>query len=316
MPSQVIDTPGVYDMPPEDYHADPCATPSLSAGSAIRMIQATPWHAWTDSSRLNPDFEPPEKKKEFDIGSAAHMMMTGKGAEIVVLDHKDFRSKAAQAERDDAYAAGMTPLLRVNYEETVRMVAQARRQLEAMGVGDVFEKARAAGTTEQAMFWRDHKTGTWCRLLADAMDYENRVCYDLKTCAGLAEPNSWLRKAMGEGIDMRVAHYLDGIRQCVGEGWTYRLVPLEKKAPHGLSVLDLDGPTLDLGADKMGLAKSRWARCLETGKWPGWFAGVVTVGARSYHETDWLTRRDEERDAERRTGRDILDLATRAQAPL
>ena len=42
-----IELPGVYDMPAEDYHADPCLEPSLSASIAKTMIFDTPWHVWT-----------------------------------------------------------------------------------------------------------------------------------------------------------------------------------------------------------------------------------------------------------------------------
>lgn len=44
MTDHFIDEPGIYDMEPEQYHADPVIQPSLSASIAKRLIDRSPWH--------------------------------------------------------------------------------------------------------------------------------------------------------------------------------------------------------------------------------------------------------------------------------
>ena len=73
----------------------------MSASHSRTIETKTPKHAWTDNRRLNPDHEG-ENKKAFDVGTAFHTMLTSVGESIAVLPYDSYRSKDAQAERDDA----------------------------------------------------------------------------------------------------------------------------------------------------------------------------------------------------------------------
>lgn len=201
--------PGVYDIDAEIYHSDPCEEPSLSAGLAATMLDATPLHAFAASPRLNPDYERVDKTL-FDIGSACHEILTGKGRGIHVVDADDYKKKAAQAERDEAREAGLTPLTRPQNDQVQRMVKLARIQMEAHGIGNPF----ATGRNELTLIWK--QDGVMNRIMVDCVDEANRVAYDLKTCAGVADPNRWIRRSMDHGVDARAAHYLDGLKASFG----------------------------------------------------------------------------------------------------
>lgn len=84
--------PGIYDTPEPEYHADPCPEPSLSAGSAVTVLQKSPLHAWWGSERMNPDFERVEKR-HFDIGSAFHARITGVGGPVWRINAPDFAAR-------------------------------------------------------------------------------------------------------------------------------------------------------------------------------------------------------------------------------
>ena len=56
--SDRISEPGVYSLPDDAYHADPCPGPSLSSSVAKLMLDRSPLHAWHAHPRLNPNFEP------------------------------------------------------------------------------------------------------------------------------------------------------------------------------------------------------------------------------------------------------------------
>lgn len=300
--------PGVYDIPADRYHSDPCEQPSLSAGLAATMIDATPLHAWAASPRLNPNFEP-EPKTAFDIGSAAHELLTGKGRGIHVVDADDYRTKAAQAVRDAARADGYTPLTRPQHEQVTRMVRLARVQMRAHGIGDPFERGR----NEITLIWQ--QDGVTNRCMVDCLDEANRVAYDLKTCAGVADPDRWCRRSMDHGVDLRAAHYIDGLKATFGGEWTYRFILIEKEQPHCLSVCQLSEGALFMGRKKIRRAREMWRHCLSTGKWPGFSAQIAVVEPPAFHEARWLERESMEADHKRRTGADILTAAMNWQAP-
>ena len=301
--------PGVHDIPAEIYHADPCEQPSLSAGLAAKMLDATPLHAFASSPRLNPDFEPDEKTA-FDIGSAAHELLTGKGGGIFVVDADDYRSKAAQTARDEARSDGLTPLTRKQDVQVRRMIRLARVQMRAHGIGDPFE----GGRNETTLIWE--QGGITNRIMVDCLDETNRVAYDLKTLAGVADADRWVRRSMDHGVDLRAAHYLDGLKACFGGDWTYRFVLLEKEQPHCLSVAQMSEGALYIGRKKIARAREIWQQCLVSGIWPGFSAEIAVVEPTAFFETKWLERESYEADHKRRTGTDILTAAMHWQAPV
>ena len=52
-----------YDMTTDEYHADPCPEPSLSASIAETIWRESPNHARNEHPRLNPNFEQTNKKR-------------------------------------------------------------------------------------------------------------------------------------------------------------------------------------------------------------------------------------------------------------
>ena len=301
--------PGVYyDLPAERYHSDPTAEPSLSAGLATTLIHATPAHAFAESRRLNPDWEP-DDKTQFDIGSAAHEVLTGKGRGIWVVDADDYKTKAAQAERDQARMDGYTPLTRIQAKQVDRMIKVARVQMQAHGIGNPF----ASGKNEVTLIWE--ADGITKRCMVDCLDVERRVAYDYKTAAGLAEPEGWVRTSMNHGCDIRAAHYLEGLTAVLGGEWSYRFIPQEKKQPHCLSVIQLSEAALFIGRKKARRAAEMWRQCLSSGVWPGFSTEIAVVDPPAFWEAKWLERESYEADFKRRTGADILTTAMKWQAP-
>jgi len=304
--------PGAHHVSAETYAADQSGEPSLSASIAHLLIAASPAHAWEASPSLNPDHEPDEKAA-FDIGLAAHMLMTGVGAEIAEIDADDYRTKAAQQARDEARDAGLVPLTRLQVADVRRMVDAARRQMTAHGIGDPFARGAEAGTNERSLFWQADGVCNRCR--PDCMDLAAGVAYDLKTVSGYADPEAWVRSAMSQGVDLRAAHYLDGLTALYPGEWRYRFVLLEKARPHCLAVVELSGAALEIGRKKLRRARAIWRQCLDANDWPGWSSEIAIVDPPGWHETAWLDRESREADYRQRHGRDILAAALRWQSP-
>lgn len=297
-----IDSPGVYDLPDDVYHGDPAPEPSLSAGAAKTLLAATPRHAAAEHPRLRlpdlPDDEDDGADAKFDIGTACHALVTGKGGEVVeiVSTKKDgtiSNSKNTAAWKDQAAAAraaGKTPL---SPSEAARVRLMARLLDEQLRADPEFRRNPFANrdNNELAMFWKDGPI--WCRAKPDAIEYDHRIIWDLKTTDGLADPDAWTdTQIRATGIDLRAAHYLHGATRLLGAGWRYLFVVVEARRPYAISVIELPGAYLETGEDKRRRASAWWARCCASSEWRSWPQGVNRPEPKPHHEARWLERRE------------------------
>lgn len=304
--------PGIYDMLDDHYHADPAPAPSLSAGCAKTLLNATPWHAAAGHPRLcnavpglPPRIGDDDDPGKFDAGTAAHALITGVGGVIARIDAPDWRSKAAQAARDIARAGGATPLLADQADRVEVLAAAAVAQMTARLGRNPFAHPEH---NERSLFWRDG--AVWCRCRPDAIDYDHRIVWDLKTTGLLADPQAWTdTQVRATAIDLRAAHYLHGVRRLIGPGWRYVFAVVEARWPHALSIVELPGSMIDTGEDMRARAVDLFGTCLASGNWPAWPMEIVRPEERPYHEARWVERRDT------RVSQQALDAARRAQAP-
>lgn len=286
--ADLIGEPGVYDMPAERYHADPVTVPSLSASIASILLSQSPRHAWTASKRLNPNYED-EAKKAFDIGHAVHALVLGEADKIQVINEEAYRSNAAKAARDAAYAANRIPVLAHDMVNVNAMHAAVRAQLAAhLEASDAF----ADGKPEQTLIWQER--GVWCRARLDWLpNNRSRPYDDLKTSSTSANPDVWARKLYDMGSDVQCALYRRGIRAVLGvENPLFRFCVVETEPPYALSVIALTPAALDMADRKVDEALSLWAWCLKENKWPGYPARTCYVDPPVYQERAWLERED------------------------
>jgi hypothetical protein len=260
----VIDEPGVYDdIPAEVYHADPVAGGSLSSSAAKKLLACPAKYAY---ERAHP--RPP--KKEFDLGHAVHRLVLGAGTDLVVVEADNWRTKAAQQARADAYAAGKTPLLLGEWDQVQAM----HDALLSHWAGQFFR----GGVAEQVAVWRDEATGVMCRAM---LDYRvgQRIC-DYKTAASV-NPADLDDAVYRFGYDLQRAFYAEAV-QAVGlvdgpPSWVF--VAQEKEPPYLVTAFELDGDYAAIGAAKARRAREVWRDCTTAGTWPGYPGtdDVVTI---------------------------------------
>lgn len=277
---------GIHDMRREDYDADPCPAPSLNASTAKLLLTASPRHAWTQHPRLNPQHER-ENARRFDIGSAAHAIMLRDERSVVhVIEADDYRSKAAQAAREAALAAGRLPLLAHEHAAVTAMVEAARVQLAQHEARDAF----TAGKPEQTLIWRDGPT--WCRARLDWLPDDlagDVTLYDLKTTAGSAHPDVWIRRLYDLAGDIQPAFYVRGLRAVAPavKRVRFRFVVIETEPPHALSVCELDSYATAMADERVGEALNIWRACLAADQWPAYPPMVATCGMPAYADMRW-----------------------------
>lgn len=307
----MIDRPGVYDLDAPTYHGDPCPAPSLSSSVAKLLLDRSPRHAWLAHPRLNPDAEP-RRSRAFDLGSAAHAIILRSGEQLEVIDADSYRTKAAQEDRDAAYAAGKIPVLAAEREAAYAMAAAARAQLARhQEANDAF----LAGRPEQTLIWQEGEV--WCRAKLDWLPLGGNVFYDYKSTGGSANPDQWgTRQLFDLGFDIQAAFYCRGIARVLGiERPHFRFVVQEDEPPYALSVVELTPAAGDMADRKVEAAIGWWRWCLRTGKWPGYPARVAYVDPPAWAENRWIERENREAliaDA----GGDLRKLMLEWQAPL
>lgn len=258
-----ITEPGILDIPSDVYHADSvCPTPSLSAGMINQLLDA-PAKCWHNSQRLNPNWEAPEKQDRFTIGTVSHLMFLEPhlfDAKVVVCPFDDWRKKAAKEMRDAATEAGKTAIL----EPKMATVLAARA---AFFAHPFLKNAFTGGRAEASVFWRHPVHGFWCRARPD---YLTKSIFDYKATTN-ANPEQFGRHAYNLGYYRRAAFYLEGIKAITGETPPhYWFVNQEIEAPFLPSVVELDWQALEAGHAENEKAADLFARCLDTGDWPGY----------------------------------------------
>jgi hypothetical protein len=277
---------GIHDgIPAEEYHADPCTVPSLSASIANILVTRSPAHARAAHPKLNPELVREEESK-FDIGTAAHSVLL-QGVDIVwVVPFADWRTTEAKQRRDAARFEGKVPLLTDQAERVWQMVDAGRAQIhEHSAQPPLFTD----GKPEQTLVWEDDH-GVVCRARADWLRDDYATIDDYKSTSASAEPRKWERTMYGIGADVQVAFYLRGLERLTGVRASWRYVVQETYPPFALSVVDLAPSALALADAKVQKAIDDWAVCLERDEWPAYDRRVASIEVPTFEEMRWLER--------------------------
>lgn len=276
-----IDRPRIVDMPDREYHADPVAGGSLSSSGARKLL------APSCPARFHWDLtHPTPYKKIFDFGHVAHRLVLGAGAGIVVVDANDWRTNKAKAERDEAHAAGKTPILKDDYQIVKDMAAALRAHPLAASLLDP-----EFGEPEKSLFWVD-ESGIVRRARLDWLptfvtDNGRYVIPDYKTAASAAR-DDFEKAADSHGYFQQAPWYEDAVRACLGIDAVMVFVAQEKAPPYLVNVIEITTLAREFGHDRNREAIGIYERCVRTGRWPGYGDGFDMISLPGWTERKYL----------------------------
>lgn len=278
-----IRAPGLYTMPADEYHADPCPSPSLSSSIGRTIIAASPLHAWTAHPRLNPAYVA-EEKEAFDLGSAAHALLLEGADRMCVIDADSYRTKDAKEARDAARARGAHPVLATKYRD---VQAMAQRAHEAIArCPDLSGLTLADGKAEQVAIWQEGDA--WMRARFDWIANDRRVILDYKTTAASASPELWPRTMAGMGGEFQGAFYhLANERTGGPEGAKFVFIVQETTPPYACALQGLSPAYLDLGYSKVREAIATWQRCMKSAIWPAYEPRICWMEPPAWETARW-----------------------------
>ena len=269
----MISADGVYDIPMDEYNADPCPQPSLRSSISKKLL-VCPRKAGEAHPKLNHDFT--EKYRgDFDLGSAAHDVLGAGDEDLVLVDAKDWRTKVAKEKRDEAYEAGRIPLLTAQYDRVQRMVEAAREQIKHTEIHDIFDQ----GEPEKTIAWSDGD-GTWFRARPDWLI--GTMYAEYKTTAASAHPQAFTRQLFNRGYDSQAELAMRGLRAVGGGAHQYRCIVQEVEPPYLLSVIGLSPMALSRAERNIESAIKAWKECMATGKWPAYPTKTAFVDPPAY----------------------------------
>lgn len=260
------------DVSEADYHADEIGSPrpSLSASVAHTLIAKSPLHAWMRHPKLGN--APREQSTEMDRGTRIHALVLGTPLQLSVITADNYRTKAAQEQRDAAYANGLMPILARELDAEREIARCITEQLKSCGIA-------FAGSRETVAVWEEPsgRGPVSCRGKLD------HVCPpaidDLKTCRS-AHPDKLARHVTEYGYHIQAAAYCSALASIHPEAagrirfrWIFAEI-LDEPAAKGpraiVTVARPSGAMMELGAALWRRAVETWAACLEEDRWPGY----------------------------------------------
>lgn len=246
----------VHGMTDAEYHA----RPELSSTEARLLLQSPAKYRWRKDNPPLIDDSP-----KFDIGKAVHSKVLGVGADVIVVDADDWRTKVAREAREEARAEGKAPLLTREFEavnamaEAVLAHSTARALLSQAGDSEVSVFAEVDAVAVRARFD-----------FLPARTDRRTVAVDLKTTLD-ASLREFERAVARYQYDVQAAHYLDTYGQATGDtDAAFVLIAVEKEAPYLTAVHQLPTQWMAMGRTKAKRARELWAECSKSGVWPGY----------------------------------------------
>lgn len=251
-------------LPARDYLADQLGedVPLLSSSMAQTMLEESPWHAHQKHPKLGAvDVTTTRPQK---LGTALHAALLRHHESVEIIDAKDFRTKLAQELRDNAVAAGKTPVLKDAWKETCDIADHVFNELQKHGIDlDKMQHELTATWEEQT----DKGYAVACKGRFDAFD--GRTIWDLKTCSDVA-PLAIERSIVDYGYHVQGAAYVsaaDTINPRMAGRHQFGLIFVENKT-NAVRIVRLDGTFQEMGRVRWRAAVEAWRQCLSANRWP------------------------------------------------
>lgn len=239
-----------------EYHSHP----SLSSTQARLLLDSPAKYKYALT-------HPQEHKDAYDLGTAVHTRVLGVGAEAVVLEFPDMRTKAAREARDQARAAGQIVL---SAADMAKVDGMAEAVLAHPVARALFEQE---GHSETSVFATDPTTGVDMRARFDFLpDFvqSDPVAVDLKTTGKKASKAGFERSVLEWEYETQERFYFHTLKHAIGWEIPFRFVVVETAAPYLVGIHELDVVWKEMGDDKVKRALDLYAEYSDSGEWPGY----------------------------------------------
>jgi len=257
------------DMPNADYHGN---HPHIGS-SGFKLLERSPAHYW--AANIDPDRERKEPTALMKIGTAWHSAVFEpddfERIYIQVPEGLDRRTKEGKALWAELEASGKEPLSADGWAQIKAMAAAAHAHPVTKVIMD-----QPGGVGEASFFWVDEETGAPCRVRPDyAVEpcklFPNGLIIDGKSSDD-SSPEAFARNCWNSQMYYQAAFYSDGMQRCwrTPEPPAFMWLSQERDAPYATAYYAASADLVSYGRKKYRHLLRVFARCLDTGQWPGY----------------------------------------------
>lgn len=266
--------PGIYEMSNKDYHAAPGVSSSQFKPLLLSMLH---YRHWLTS--------PHEMSEEMLIGSAVHALFLDPESFkecFAIRPSLDKRTKDGKAEYE-RWASDLNGRIELNIDVMSAVNSTMTALMEACAINPILT-GLFTGTKEKSFFWIDEETGLLCKCRPDCLT-ANGVITDLKVTYD-ASPANYTAQIAKMNYYMQAAFYLEGVKETILQSETkidiripdkFVFVPVERKSPHGISMLHLDALGIRFGTEQFRKLLKKLASAAETQTFEGYSPKIETV---------------------------------------
>lgn len=208
------------------------------------------------------------------LGTLAHLLILEpdrEASEVAVAPAVDGRTKAGK-EAKEAFARESEGKLIVTKDD----MTKARAMRESVMAQPYARALLEDGQAESTLLWKDHETGLNCKARPDWLCGGHAVTVDLKTACD-ASPDGFAKASGQYTYHMQSGHYTDAAIACgLGER-TFVFIVVETEPPYAVGLYQLDAEAIFVGRQRIRRALETYARCRESGEWPGYATEIKTL---------------------------------------
>lgn len=263
-PTDTPSAPGLYaDIQADRYHRWPYASQSI-----LKIIRdKSPAHAKEQMD--NPTPPTPALK----LGTAVHTAVLQPDLfpkDYVVAPKVDRRTKAGKEawtafEQDHPFA---TILTADEYQQCMAM----RDSVAAHPIASKLLE----GNAEISAVWKDAATGVLCKGRFDDIAHGVGAVVDVKTTLD-ASPRVFMKAIWNYAYFRQAAMYLQGAQSLGIDANFFTIIAIEKAPPYAVAVYHIKDEAIKAGADELKPLLETYARCQESGVWPGYAHEAVEI---------------------------------------
>lgn len=262
--NDVIREATLLDISAEEYHSDPCDTPSLNATVATALVLETPAHAKIKHPRLaGPGVTFQFHTDAMDEGTALHQMLLGDDR-VDIMEYPDWRTAEARTARSDSRNRGRVPMLRHKWDYISELGDSLKQQVRAFPIDPPLF---VDGMAEQTIVYTDERATYRARL--DWLRKDLSCIDDLKK-SRTAEPRRFQKQLYALGYDIKAAFYIRAVEAAFGTRPVFRWVAIEPEPPYALSVHVMSPDALQVAERRLDQAIDDWQACLADNNWPAY----------------------------------------------
>lgn len=275
-----VSTPLGVTLTNDEYHADK----SRISKSGLDLINKAPAHYYY--RYLDPNYKKPAEEP----GWAKTGNLTGSA----ILEPDTF--KKSYAVLDDSEICkeigGTRPTTTNKYKEWLALelpkfagmtLVSSAEMDEAIAMRDAVRKNKACafllddknGQAERTFYFKDPVTGVLCRIRPDWLAVFNGWIVDVKTTAS-AHPDDFARSIYKYRYHVQDPFYTDGLKYNGHDFKGFCFIVVEKAAPYIAEVYFIPKEAKALGRKEISNNLGLYAKCLESGVWPGYTGGLLT----------------------------------------